>query len=56
MSENMYNMYEDMYNAGNIKDLCYTPILNKLTFRNINRLVIGHLNINSLPSKFGQVN
>ena len=45
-----------MYNAGNINDPCDTPsTLTKLQLKNINRLDIGHLNINSLPSKFGQL-
>ena len=44
VSENFNN--EDMYNAGTI---------NKLKLENINRLVIGHLDINPLPSKRGQV-
>ena len=29
--------------------------LNKLTLKNINRLIIGNLNINSLPDKFDQL-
>ena len=53
VSENCKN--EDMYNASNIRNPCGTPILNKLKLKNINRLVIGHLNINSLPSKFCQL-
>ena len=45
-----------MYKAGNINDPRDTPsILKELKLKNINRLVIGHLNINSLPSKFGQL-
>ena len=44
---------EDMYNASNISDPCDTlSILNKLKFTNINRLVIGQLNFNSLNFKF----
>ena len=35
---------------------CDTPsILNKLKLKNVNRLVIGRLNINSLPGKFDQL-
>ena len=53
-SENCKN--EDIYNASNISNPCDTPsILNKLKLKNIDRLVIGHLNINSLPSKFFQL-
>ena len=45
-----------MYNAGSINDPCDSPsILNKLKVKNLNRLVTGHLNANSLPSKFGQL-
>ena len=44
-----------MYSAGNVNDPCDSPsILNKLKLKNINRLVIGHLNMNTLPSKFDQ--
>ena len=44
-----------MYSAGNVNDPCDFPsILNKLKLKNINRLVIGHLNMNTLPSKFDQ--
>ena len=48
---------EHMYNAGNINDPCDSPsISNKLKVKNSNRLVVtGHLNANSLPSKFGQL-
>ena len=54
VSENYKN--ENTYNASNINNPCDTPsILNKLKLKNINRLLIGHLNINSLPSKFGQL-
>ena len=54
VSENCKN--EDMYNASNISNPCDTPsILNKLRLRNITRLVIAHLNINSVPSKFDQL-
>lgn len=36
--------------------VCDTPsILNKSKFKNVNRLVIKHLNINSLPDKFDQL-
>ena len=54
VSDNCKN--EDMYNASNISNPCDTPsILNKLKLKIINRLVIGHLDINSLPSKFCQL-
>ena len=40
----------------NLDEPCDTPsILNKLKAKNVNRLVIGHLNINSLPGKFDQL-
>ena len=33
--------------SGNVDDPCDTPsLLSKLRFKNFNRLVIGHLNIN----------
>ena len=45
-----------MYNASNISNSCNTPfILNELKLENINRLVIGNLNIYSLSSKSGQL-
>ena len=45
-----------MYNVSNINNSCNTPfILNELKLENINRLVIGNLDINSLPSKSGQL-
>ena len=45
-----------MYNTSNISNPCYTlSILNKLKLKNINKLVIGHLNINSLPNRFCQL-
>ena len=54
VSENYKN--ENTYNASNINSPCDTPsILNKLKLKNINRLLIGHLNINSLPGKLGQL-
>ena len=54
VSENYKN--ENTYKASNINNPCDTPsILNKLKLKNINRLLIGHLNINSLPGKFGQL-
>ena len=41
---------------GNLDEPCDTlSILNKLKLKNVNRLVIGHLNINSLPGKFDQL-
>ena len=46
---------ENMYNASNINDSCDTPsILNKLRLNNLNRLVIGKLNIDPLQGKFDQ--
>ena len=54
MSENCKN--EDMYSTSNTSNPCVTPsILNKPKLKNINRLVIGHSNIDSLPSKFYQL-
>ena len=36
--------------------VCDTPsILSKSKLKNVNRLVIKHLNINSLPGKFDQL-
>lgn len=41
---------------GNLDKPCDTPsILNKLKPKNANRLIIGHLNINSLPGKSDQL-
>ena len=54
MYANCKNEY--MYNASNISNPCDTlSILNKLKLKNINKLVIGHLNINSLPNRFCQL-
>ena len=54
VSKNCKN--EDMYNTSNIRNPCDTLyILNKLKLKNINKLVIGNLNINSFPSKFCQL-
>ena len=45
-----------MHTVGDINDHCDTPsILNELRLKNVNKLVIGHLNINSLPNKFDQL-
>ena len=47
---------DDMHTVGDINDHCDTPsILNELRLKNVNKLVIGHLNINSLPNKFDQL-
>ena len=54
VSENCID--EDMHYSLNNDDSCDTPsLLNRLNFKNVNRLVIGHLNINSLPHKFDQL-
>ena len=54
VSDNCNN--ENMYNAININDPCDTPsISNELRLKNLNRLVIGESNINSVPSKFEQL-
>ena len=54
VSQNCNN--EDMCNTGNINDPCDTPsVLNKFKLKSKSRLVTGHLNINSLPGKFGQL-
>ena len=54
VSENCID--EDMHYSLNNDDSCDTPsLLNKLKLKNVNRLVIGHLNINSLPHKFDQL-
>ena len=46
----------DNCNDETLEDPFDTPImLCKLKVKNINRLVIGHLNINSLPGKFDQL-
>ena len=34
------------------KDLCFSEILNDVTEKNINRPIIGQLNINSIRNKF----
>ena len=45
-----------MYNTSNISNPCDTlSILNKLKLKNINKLVIGYLNINSLLNRFCQL-
>ena len=45
-----------MHYSLNNDDSCDTPsLLNRLKLKNVNRLVIGHLNINSLPHKFDQL-
>ena len=50
VSENCID--EHMHYSLNNDDSCGTPsLLNKLKLKNVNRLVIGHLNINSLPHK-----
>ena len=47
---------DDMHTVGDINDHCDThSILNELRLKNVNKLVIGHLNINSLPNKFDQL-
>ena len=47
---------DDMHTVGGIDDHCDTPsILNEYGLKNVNKLVIGHLNINSLPNKFDQL-
>ena len=50
---------EELYGSRTFKtvnDHCDTPsILNELRLKNVNKLVIGHLNINSLPNKFDQL-
>ena len=54
VSENCID--EDMYYSLNNDDSCDTPsLLNRLKLKNVHRLVIGHLNINSLPHKFYQL-
>ena len=46
-----------MNELGDNNDPSDTPsILRNLKLKNINRLVIGHLNINSLAGKFDQLN
>ena len=53
VSGNCDDEYEN--NIDN-NDSCDTPsILDKLKLKNVNRLVIGHLNINSLSRKFDQL-
>ena len=40
----------------NFDESCDTPsILSKLKLKNVNKLVTGHLNVNSLPGKFDQL-
>ena len=47
---------DETCNLRNLDEPCDTPsILSKLKLKNVNRLVIGHLNINSLPGKFDQL-
>ena len=46
----------DNFNDETLEDPFDAPMmLRKLKVKNINRLVIGHLNINSLPGKFDQL-
>ena len=40
----------------NFDESCDTPsILSKLKLKNVNKLVTGHLNVNSLPGKFDKL-
>ena len=54
MHKNYYN--NDVNELGYNDDPSDTPsILRNLKLKNINRLVLGHLNINSLAGKFDQL-
>ena len=54
ISTNYYN--DDVNELGDNNDPSDTlSILKNLKLKNINRLVLGHLNINSLAGKFDQL-
>ena len=48
--------YENIDKVGNLDASCDTPlVLKNLKFKIKNRLVLGHLDINSLAGKFDQL-
>ena len=42
-------------NSSNIQEENYLNSIRKLRLRNVNKAIIGNVNINSLPAKFDQV-
>ena len=50
--DNVPNNTEGIYNELGIEENDPSKILKNLRIKNINRLVIGHLNINSIANKF----
>ena len=50
VSQNL--QFKEQYKSLNLGD-CSDKILHHLKLKNLNRLAVGHLNINSLSNKFG---
>ena len=42
-------------NSSNIQEESYLDSLRQLRLRNVNKVIIGNININPLPAKFDQV-